>query len=123
MKNTNSFLNCINNSFYLLILLLIPSCASFNTTETAEKLAPSFTYAYESIKNAVIGYPDLNITREIVENIPYASALLKVGKGPEGLVILESIENDNFKAIVTKQLKELSADFVYEKIIKEISLI
>jgi hypothetical protein len=93
MKNTNSFLNCINNSFYLLILLLIPSCASFNT---AEKIAPSFTYAYESIKNAVIGYPDLNITREIVENIPYASALLKVGKGPEGLVILESIENDNF---------------------------
>lgn len=93
MKNTNSFLNCINNSFYLLILLLISSCASFNT---AEKIAPSFTYAYESIKNAVIGYPDLNITREIVENIPYASALLKVGKGPEGLVILESIENDNF---------------------------
>ena len=34
-----------------------------------------------------------------------------------------SIETDNFKAIVTKQLKELSADFVYEKIIKEISLI
>ena len=28
-----------------------------------------------------------------------------------------SIETDNFKAIVTKQLKELSADFVYEKII------
>jgi len=34
-----------------------------------------------------------------------------------------SIETDNFKAIVTKQLKELSADFVYKKISKEISLI
>ena len=29
-----------------------------------------------------------------------------------------SIETDNFKAIVTKQLKELSADFVYKKISK-----
>ncbi len=34
-----------------------------------------------------------------------------------------SIETDNFKAIVTKQLKELSADFVYKKISKEISLV
>ncbi|SVD93485.1 uncharacterized protein METZ01_LOCUS446339, partial [marine metagenome] len=72
----------------------MPSCASLNNT--GEKVAPSFTYAYEAIKNALIGYPDLNITREIVENIPYASALLKIGKGSQGLIILESIENKNY---------------------------
>ena len=44
----------------------------------------------------MIGYPDLNITREIIENIPYASGLLKIGKGTQGLVILESIENKNY---------------------------
>ena len=33
-----------------------------------------------------------------------------------------SIETDNFKAIVSKQLEKLSADFIYEKISKTISL-
>ena len=84
MKNSHSLLTYINNFFFLLILLLLPSCASKN----AEKLAPSFNYAYESIKQAVFGYPDLNISRQIVEDIPYASALLKIGKGTQGLIIL-----------------------------------
>ena len=92
MKNSHSLLTYINNFFFLLILLLLPSCASIN----AEKLAPSFNYAYESIKKAVFGYPDLNISRQIVEDIPYASGLLKIGKGTQGLVILESIENNNY---------------------------
>ena len=92
MKNSHSLLTYINNFFFLLILLLLPSCASIN----AEKLAPSFNYAYESIKKAVFGYPDLNISRQIVEDIPYASSLLKIGKGTQGLVILESIENKNY---------------------------
>ena len=70
----------------------MPSCSSLNV----ERLAPSFTFAYETIKNALIGYPDLDITREIVENIPYASALLKIGKGTQGLVILERVENNNY---------------------------
>ena len=93
MKNSIPLITtCLKSFFYFLILLLLPSCASFNS----EKLASSYTYAYKAIKNALIGYPDLNITREAVENIPYASALLKIGKGAEGLVILESIENKNY---------------------------
>ena len=89
MKNSHSFLTYINN---LLILLFLTSCASLNS----EKLAPSFSYAYESIKNALVGYTDLDITRDVVENIPYASALIKIGKGTQGLVILERIENNNY---------------------------
>ena len=92
MKNYYSLLTCINNFFYLLIILLLTSCASLSS----DKLAPSFTYAYEAVKNALFGYPDLNITREIVDNIPYASALLKIGKGTQGLVILETVENNNY---------------------------
>ena len=92
MKHFYSLPTCINNFFYLLIILSLASCTSLSS----EKLAPSFTYAYESVKNALFGYPDLNITREIVENIPYASALLKIGKGTQGLVILETVENNNY---------------------------
>ena len=82
----------LKSFFYLFILLLLTSCASLNS----EKLAPSYTYAFTAIKNALIGYPDLNITREIIENIPYASGLLRIGKGTQGLVILESIENNKY---------------------------
>ena len=92
MKSPYSLLKQANNFFYLLIFLLLHSCASLNT----EKLAPSFAFAYESLKSALFGYPDLNITREAVENIPYASALLKIGKGTQGLVILETVENNNY---------------------------
>jgi len=92
MKNSYPFLIRLNNIFYLLIFLLLPSCTSLN----GEKLAPSFNYAYVAIKNALIGYPDLNITREFVENIPYASGLLKIGKGAQGLVILEKVEDKNY---------------------------
>jgi len=92
MKNYYSLLTCINNFFYLLTILFLTSCASLSS----EKVAPSFTYAYESMKHALFGYPDLNITREIVKNIPYASALLKIGKGSQGLVILERVDNNNY---------------------------
>ena len=92
MKHYFSLLARLNNFFYSLIILLLTSCASISE----QKVASSFTYAYDAVKNAVFGYPDLNITREIVENIPYASALLKIGKGTQGLVILETVENNNY---------------------------
>lgn len=75
-----------------MIVLLLTSCASLSD----KRIASSFTYAYDAVKNAVFGYPDLGITRETVDNIPYASALLKIGKGTQGLVILETVENNNY---------------------------
>ena len=93
MKNSTSLITtCLKCCFYLFILLLVSSCVSLSS----EKIAPSYTYAFKTIKNALFGYPDLNISREIVENIPYASGLLKIGKGTQGLVILESIEKNNY---------------------------
>jgi len=75
-----------------------------------KKLAPSFAFAYESIKNTLVGYPDLNITREMVENIPYASGLLKIGKGAQGLVILESIKNKNYLWVSKDKVYILTKD-------------
>ena len=36
------------------------------------------------------------ITRETINNIPYASALLKIGKGSSGLIILESVSDNQY---------------------------
>ena len=69
---------------------LLSSCASLGTNN----VAPSYFAAYSSIKGAIFGYEDVNITRDLVKKIPYASAKLKIGNGPSGLLILESIKDN-----------------------------
>ena len=76
----------------LFSLFLFSGCASINS----ERLSPSLNSAFESIKGALFGYPDPLFTREIINNIPYASAMLKIGKGSNGLIILESVSDDKF---------------------------
>ena len=78
------------------ICALLGSCASLDTN----KIAPGYFAAYSSIKAAIFGYEDINITRDLVKSIPYASAKLKIGKGSSGLLILESIK-DNQKTWVS----------------------
>ena len=68
---------------HLFILLLLYSCSSFNN------FAPGYVEAFRTIKLLYTGY-DNPITSEIVNSIPYSSALLKIGNGPTGLIILES---------------------------------
>lgn len=69
---------------------LLSSCASLDTN----KIATSYISAYSSIKGAIFGYEDANITRDLVKKIPYASAKLKIGRGSSGLLILESIKGN-----------------------------
>ena len=38
----------------------------------------------------LVGYKNDNITPELINNIPYASMTMSVGRGPKGLMILES---------------------------------
>jgi len=52
--------------------------------------------AFNLIKGALFGYPDPIINKEVINRIPYASALLKIGKGSQGLIILESINSDGY---------------------------
>jgi len=89
-------------SLKLFILFILSSCASFPTNN----IAPGYLETFNAIKNALIGFEgDAYITRDLVNNIPYASMTLKIGKGPKGLVILESIKND--------ELTWISADPIY----------
>ena len=72
-----------------LIIITLTSCSSLGS-----KIAPAYVDAFKAIKNAVVGFEDTEITKDVIDNIPYASSLLKIGKGPRGLLILESISGD-----------------------------
>lgn len=76
----------------LLFSLFFSSCSALNTNN----IAPGYSEAFTSIKNAIIGYESDFITPELIQNIPYASSTLKIGKGPKGLLILESIQGEKF---------------------------
>jgi len=74
---------------YIYLTFFIISLSS--CTSLGSKLAPAYMDAFKAIKNAAIGFEDIEITREMITKIPYASSLLKIGKGPQGLLVLESI--------------------------------
>lgn len=89
--------------FYLFTMtFLIGSCSSLNLNNN---IAPGYIDAYQSIGKAIFGYNSNSISKEVINNIPYASIKMKIGKGPEGLLILESF-------IDQKQVW-ISADDVY----------
>ncbi len=74
----------------LMILITLSGCNSIQVNN----IAPGYLETFQSIKNALIGFEDNTITRQIVDNIPYASMTLRIGKGPKGLMILESVKGD-----------------------------
>jgi len=92
MKFYNKVLSFLKFTLLFSALNLFYSCSSLSSGG----IAPSFTNAFYAIKGAVFGYPDLQITRQTIEDIPYASALLRIGKGSQGLIILESVAKDEY---------------------------
>ena len=85
----------------LVLTFLISSCSSFDLN----RVAPGYVEAYKTLKVYLMGNEERVITAEIIERIPYASLLIKIGNGPEGLMILESKED-------TKSIW-VSADDIY----------
>ena len=77
-----------------IITLFSISCANFDTSN----IAPGYRDAFSSVKNYLLS-PEDNISIELIENIPYASAKLRIGRGPSGLIILESIRGDKYNWI------------------------
>ena len=76
-------------------VLLLASCLSFiGCSSIPDNVAGSWRYSFETFKSALFGYEDFPITRELIDNIPYASIRLKIGKGPAGLLILEIKERN-----------------------------
>ena len=108
--------------YIIFFTLLFNGCASLSNN-----IAPGYVDAYKALKNAVIGFEDTGITKKTIDNIPYASSLLKIGKGPQGLLILESISStketwisedgvylvvDNGRIIKTAGLNNNLIDFI-----------
>lgn len=71
-----------------ILLPLLASCSSNPITDIVKS-----NLWVNSIKQLIYGYPDYPVTREMVEDIPYASMRVKIGKGPAGLMILQKKED------------------------------
>lgn len=67
--------------------VLLQSCA-IDTT----KIAPGYVEAFRTIKNTFVEQENKLISPELIENIPYASMSLRIGRGAPGLLILESVD-------------------------------
>ncbi len=85
------FLNKMKIKIKLSLLLILSSCATIDTNN----IAPGYVEAFSSIKQIILGYEE-NIKPEIISNIPYASMLVKIGRGPTALMILEKINEDEY---------------------------
>lgn len=85
----------------VLPIIFIFSCSSFKTSN----IAPGYIETYKAIKQALIGYEETGLSRELIDDIPFASMTLQIGKGPTGLMILESIKDNEYTWV--------SADKVY----------
>lgn len=79
-----------------IIVPLLTSCSSNPITDIIRE-----NLWVNAIQRVIYGYPDFPITRDMVENIPYASIRVKIGKGPAGLMILQKKE-DNIYSWVSK---------------------
>ncbi len=92
-------------NFRLLVVLSIAlsswSCSIFDS----DNIAPGYKAAYKGISSYFFPEENELISPEIVDNIPYASALIRVGKGKKNLIILESINKNTFNFV--------SSDSVY----------
>jgi hypothetical protein len=49
----------------------------------------------DSLREAIRGLPDVPLTREQINDLPYATLAAKVGKGPRSLLVLGSYEGED----------------------------
>ena len=88
-------------------VFLFSTVIFFNSCSLMDEgsIAPGYVEAFNAIQSTLIKKSNETLTPELINNIPYASGKLSIGRGAEGLVILES----------KKDLREtwVSADGVY----------
>tara|TARA_B100000212_G_C27360439_1_gene527953 strand:- start:854 stop:1510 length:657 start_codon:yes stop_codon:yes gene_type:complete len=85
---------------FLFSIFFLISCSSLNNG----KIAPGYFQAFDSITNLIFGY-DNQIDPQIIEKIPFASIKVRIGNGPEALMILQRVNGDEYTWV--------SADEVY----------
>jgi len=75
------------------LFLCLFSCSGLNK----QRISPAYFEAYEALSGYFLQTDNELITPQVIENIPYASARLKVGRGKPGLIILEKkIDNTEY---------------------------
>lgn len=80
----------MNRLLFFLTVFVLTACSSIDRS----RIAPGYAEAFKTFRTAFFGYEDNQISSSVINNIPYASSLLKIGKGPTGLLILESKNDD-----------------------------
>jgi hypothetical protein len=96
--------NKILLTIFIVFFIFLNGCSTI-PSEISGSVGASFSKAYKAFSSLISGYEDYPITRELVDQIPYASLRMKIGKGPAGLLILESKNGDEYTWV--------SADNVY----------
>ncbi len=69
---------------------------------TGCQTSPLLGNFYEAVRFLAFGQPDVEITRQLIDKIPYASISAKIGRGPRSLLVLGRMER--------RDLHWLSAD-------------
>lgn len=80
----------IKNLFIL--FFIFNSCSVMDIDRS--NVAPGYSQAFTAIRAAIFGSEVNTISPELVKEIPYASMKVRIGKGPAGLMILESKNGD-----------------------------
>tara|TARA_B100000700_G_scaffold128036_1_gene143374 strand:- start:29068 stop:29742 length:675 start_codon:yes stop_codon:yes gene_type:complete len=94
----------LNKSFFLCFsMIFFIACSSIPSS--LGNIAPGPRNVVKAITDAYFGSNEDIVTQTLVDNIPYASLKLRIGKGPYGLLILESKNNNIYTWV--------SADGVY----------
>ena len=87
--------NKILLTIFIVSFIFLNGCSTI-PSDIGGSVGGSFSNAYKAFSSLISGYEDYPITRELVEQIPYASLRMKIGKGPAGLLILESKNGDEY---------------------------
>jgi len=80
--------------FILIIITSFLGCANQPVANNPIANIINSNLWVNAAKRIIQGYPDYPITRKMVEDIPYASMRVKIGKGPAGLMILQKKEDE-----------------------------
>ena len=82
------------------IIIVLAGCSAL-----PPNVAGNFNQTFKAFSALIYGYEDYPINQALIDEIPYATLRMKIGKGPAGLLILESIDQDKYTWV--------SADNIY----------
>ena len=94
----------INLNYKIFLIPVMLSCIfTFSCAQNSSFVSSSYSTIFYLLTESLLGEEE-KIDREVIDNIPYASALINFGKQPKSLIILES-KNKNIYSWVSADNK------------------